>query len=136
MPKMQPIKFRSVEEMLDFLPEDELLITERLRSLILECIPNIQERLSYNVPFYRLHRGACFIWPGAIAWGSKRSYEGVRIGFMQGHLLTDEYGILLRGDRKQVCYIEVKDWKDAPIDAIRQYLFEAAVIDARKARGV
>lgn len=55
---------------------------------------------------------------------------------MQGHLLTDEYGILLRGDRKQVCYIEVKDWKDAPIDAIRQYLFEAAVIDARKARGV
>ncbi|NQV51648.1 MAG: DUF1801 domain-containing protein [Flavobacteriales bacterium] len=131
---MQPIKFQSVEEMLDFLPEDELLMTERLRSLIIECIPNVEERLSYNVPFYRLRRGICFIWPGAVAWGSKRSYEGVRLGFMQGNLLSDEHGILRRGERKFVCYVEVKDWKKAPIDAIRQCLFEAAIIDIESER--
>jgi hypothetical protein len=44
-------KFTSVEECLDFIPEEEQVVAEILRALALECIPNVKEKLGYNVPF-------------------------------------------------------------------------------------
>ena len=65
--KMQEVNFRSIAEMLDFLPEDQLVITEILRELVLETIPNVSEHLAYNVPYYKRYSNICFIWPGAIS---------------------------------------------------------------------
>ena len=88
--KMQNVSFKNVDEFLDFLPADELEITEVLRKLIFSCVPGITERLSYNTPFYKKNKGMFFIWPASVLWGNKKSYSGVRFGFQQGYLMSDE----------------------------------------------
>ena len=64
--KMQSVKFQHVNEFLDYLPEEELRVTEALRELILETIPNCREKLSYNVPCYHRHKSIGFLWPGSV----------------------------------------------------------------------
>ena len=88
---MQNVQFDSIAELLEFLPEDELKLTEYFRRLIFECVPDVEEKLSYNVPFYRRNAGIFFLWPGAVSWGKVR-HAGVRFGFQQGYLMQDEIG--------------------------------------------
>ncbi len=126
--KMQSVAFRNVGELLDYLPEQQLAITEKLRELVFECIPGVEERLSFNVPFYREYGGICFIWPGAVAWGSK-TWEGVEFGFQHGNLLADEINYLERGTRRQVFYKKFYRTEDINEDLLRAYLFEAAEVD-------
>ncbi len=129
---LQP-KFRDVDEMLDFIPEDELIMTLHLRELILQTVPEIKEKLSYNVPFYSLKKGICFIWPASVIWGNKKTYSGVRFGFSYGNRLNDHRKILDRGSRKQVYWIDfqelsaIQNFKSILID----YLNQAVEIDGR-----
>jgi hypothetical protein len=126
--KMQSVSFQSVDEMLNWLPEDQLGIVERLRDLVLECIPDVEERLSFNVPFYRRHKAICFIWPGAVPWGSK-TWKGVEFGFNYGSLLADEANYLERGKRKQVFSRRFYTLEEINEDLLRAYILEAAEID-------
>lgn len=130
---MQNVRFKNVEDCIDQLPEQEREITEALRQLIFNCIPEVKEKLSYNVPFFRRHKGICYIWPGAVYWGKQRSYDGVEFGFNRGDLLTDPDDLLERGTRKQVYYVRFERMQDIPFDALRSYLYEAALIDAELA---
>ncbi|HEY1018655.1 MAG TPA: DUF1801 domain-containing protein [Sediminibacterium sp.] len=127
--KMQSVSFRNVEEFLDYLPDEEREITVLLRKIVFSCHPEITEKLSYNVPYYRLHKQLCFIWPAAILWGKKKNYEGVRFGFTSGHLLTDEIGYLDKGSRKFVCYKDFRRLKEIDAELLRSYIFEAMAID-------
>lgn len=127
--KMKNVSFITVEEFLDFLPEKELRITTHLRNLILDCLPMVKERLSYNVPFYSGRKTICFIWPASILWGQKQSYEGVRFGFTSGHLLHDENNYLSKENPKQVYWRDFADIKEIDIDLVKSYIFEAAIID-------
>ena len=126
--KMQSVDFRTVGDVLDFLPEEQAEIFMRLRDLVLECVPDVEERLSFNVPFYRRYRGICFIWPGAIAWGSK-TWPGVEFGFNYGNLLTDAAGWLDKGQRKQVYVKRFYSLREIPEDLLRAYLLEAVEVD-------
>jgi hypothetical protein len=126
MNRFQPFDFRTVGEMLDYLPEPELKITERLRALIFECIPDAKEKLSYNVPFYSRHTRIVFIWPGAIPWG--KTSPGVQIGFCKGNLLSDP-SYLDMGRRKQVYTKTFHSLKDINVQMLQQLLFEAVIID-------
>lgn len=127
--KMQNIKFRTVEEFLNFLPENELKIVKVLRQLVLDSIPNVIEKLSYNVPYYKVTKNICFIWPSSVLWGKKQTYEGVRFGFTNGYLLQDEIAYLDKGDRKQVYWKDFKEIKEIDIDLLKSYIFEAVMID-------
>jgi hypothetical protein len=127
--KMQSVSFRNVEEFLDYLPDEERAITELLRKIVFSCHPEITEKLSYNVPYYRLHKQLCFIWPAAILWGKKKSYEGVRFGFTSGHLLSNESGYLDQGNRKFVCYKDFSSLKEINTELLRAYIFGAIGID-------
>lgn len=127
--KMQSVSFRNVEEMLDYLPDEEREMAELLRKIIFSCHPEITEKLSYNVPYYKLHKQLCFIWPAAILWGKKKTYEGVRFGFTSGHLLTNGNGYLDQGSRKFVCYKDFHTLKDIDAELLRSYIFEAIAID-------
>lgn len=126
--KMQEVSFRSIEEFLDHLPQQQLEIVELLRSLVYECIPHVNEKLSYNVPFFSGKRTICYIWPGDISWGNMK-FEGVQFGFAKGFLLSDEIGYLEAGQRKYVRLKTFKSLKDIDIDLIKSFLFEASEID-------
>ncbi len=125
---MQNVKFDSIDELLEFLPEDQLKLTEFLRKLIFQCVPEIEEKLSFNVPFYRRNKGIFFIWPGAVSWG-KVTHEGVRLGFQQGYRMSDEIGYLDRGNRKQVFYRDFKRLQDIDVELLTAYLYEAVLAD-------
>ncbi len=127
--KRQAVRFKSIEEFLDFLPEDELKLVNVLRSLVFECVPGITEKLSYNVPFYKRNKGMFFIWPSSVLWGSKPSYNGVRFGFQQGYLLPDEINYLDRGKRKQVYWHDFSSIQEIDIDLLKAYIFEAVITD-------
>ncbi len=127
--KMQEGKYKTVDDMLDSLPEDELKITLLLQKIVLSCIPDASPKLSYNAIYYRRHKNICFIWPASILWGSKKTYAGVRFGFINGHLLQDENNYLDRGGRKQVYWKDFASVKSIDPDILQSFIIEAAIID-------
>jgi hypothetical protein len=132
---MQNVSFRSVDEFLDFIPPVELKMVVPLRRLVLESVPGITEKLSYNVPFYRRHKGLFFIWPASVLWGKYQTFKGVRFGFQQGNLLSDEEGYLDRGSRKQVFWKNFTSLSQIEPERLKMYIYEAALIDEQFAKG-
>ncbi len=129
--KMQNVNFRSVDEFLEFLPEEELQIVSFLRQIVLDAIPNCKERLAYNVPFYRRRSNVCFIWPSSIMWGNMKN-RGVRFGFSNGYLLKDESNFLDKGNRKQIYWKDFYQLSDINVDLLKSFIYEAVVIDQEK----
>lgn len=126
---MQSHKFGSIEEFLEFLPEEEYQITALLRGMVLDTIPDIKEKLSYQVPYYSRFRNICFIWPGSVFWGSKRQYQGVRFGFTQGYLLSDPDNYLEKGNRKYVFWRDYLNPAEIDQGMVHMFLSEAILID-------
>lgn len=126
--KMQSVAFRNMDDLFAWLPENQLAVVEKLREIVLECIPDAQEYLSFNIPCYRRNKSICYIWPGAVDWGGK-TRDGVEFGFSYGNLLSDTAGYLDRGTRKQVYTKRYFRPEEIPGDLLRAYLFEAAEID-------
>ena len=129
---MQNVKFKSIDEMLEFIPHDELKVVELLRTIVTKAIPEVKETLSYNVIFFRLYTNICFIWPASVFWGKTQTYVGVRFGFTRGNLLQDENSYLEKGNRKQVYWKDFQDVKDINIELLKSYLYEATLIDQEK----
>lgn len=125
---------KSVDEIIISLPRAEQVLMKRLRSLILECLPKAEEKVSYSVPFYRRNRMICFIWPPSIFWGPNRTLEtqqakGVALGFCQGNLMSNEDRVLLAEGRKQVYCMYFHSLKDINESQLRALLFEAGLVD-------
>ena len=81
-------KFRSMGEFWEYLPENELVIVDYLRQIVLENLPkDHKERLAYNVPCFYRKRRICLIWPASVPRGGIKS--GVLFGFSQGYKLKD-----------------------------------------------
>lgn len=126
--KFQPFKFHSVEECLEAIPPDQLEITLALRQLVLDSILDIREKLSFNILSYHRKRQICYIWPGAIPWGTK-SKKGVEFGFAHGNLLSDELHYLEKGTRKQVFFKTFHKLDEIEPEVIKAYLWEALEVD-------
>ena len=126
---MQSVKFRNIDDFLEFLPQEELEIVEFLREIVYECVPDVKEKLSYNVPYFKRFYNICFIWPASVFWGSKKTYEGVRFGFTKGYLMQDEHDYLDKTNRKQVYMRDFKSIEEIDVQVLKSYLFEAVVID-------
>ncbi len=122
------IKFDSTEEFFDFIPGHERAIAESLREIILECLPDVEEKLSYNVPYYYRKRRICFIWPSSIPWGNVKR-DGVLLGFCYGNLLNNDLNYLEKGGRKQVFTKTFMSPTEINEDVLRKYLFMAMEID-------
>lgn len=128
---MQNVDFEDVDELLDFLPDDERQLFIVLRQLILDNVPDITEKLSYNVPYYKRNKGIFFIWPASVLWGKKKTYTGVRFGFQQGYLLADENAYLDKGNRKQVYWKDFGNLKEIDFSVLKAYIFEAVLVDGQ-----
>ena len=122
------IKFQSYVEFWDYLPENERIIVDILRQIILENLPStVKEKLAYNVPYYYGNKRICLIWPASIPWGGIRS--GVLLGFCQGFKLSDPKSYLIHGTNKQVYYQIYHSVDEIDELAIASLLKEAIVID-------
>ena len=130
------IRFATAQELMDFLPGDERALMERLREFIISQAPELKERLSYNVPFYKAKRDVCFIWPASVLWGKQRTYEGVRFGFSYGNLLDDPSGYLQQGSRKQVYWRDLQVFTATDERMLRQLLAQAVRIDEEHSSGL
>lgn len=127
--KLQEVAFRSVDDFLAYLPEQELPVVEFLRKIVFNCLPHCTEKLAYNVPYYQIHKNICFIWPASVKWGKQVTYQGVRFGFTQGHLLSDEINYLNRGNRKQVYWKDFTCISEIDVDLLKAYIYEAELVD-------
>ena len=117
--------------MLDFweyLPEDERVITDVLRQVVIETLPRqCKEKLTYNVPFYYGKRRICLIWPASVPWGGISS--GVLFGFCQGNKLLDKQGYLIHGNNRQIYYKIFHSTDEIEIGPITALLKEAVEVD-------
>nr|WP_293834367.1 DUF1801 domain-containing protein [uncultured Arsenicibacter sp.] len=127
MNPLQPVHVRDVGELLEYLPDHERQIVDALRSIIFSCIPGCREKIAYNVPFYSRRKRICFIWPASVPWGKVK--KGVRLGFSNGYLLSDELNYLEKGGRKHVYCRDFTSVQDINVDLLKTFLFEAVVVD-------
>ncbi|MCB9261858.1 MAG: DUF1801 domain-containing protein [Flavobacteriales bacterium] len=132
MASIQNVRFKTLEEFFDYLPPDELKISRFLYELTQDCLPFSTNKLSFNVPYFYGHRAICFIWPGSVLWGKKRTYKGVRFGLTSGHLLNDETQYFKLESRKFVSYRDFENIHEIDIDLLKSLLFEAWDIDQSK----
>lgn len=131
--KMQIVNFKNVDEFLQFLPQEELKIVQYLRQIVFDCMPDADERLSFNVPYYRRHSNICFIWPPSVIWSNVR-HTSIRFGFTKGYLMQDEINYLDKGGRKQVYWRDFQSIRDINIEILKAFLYEAIAIDEENAK--
>jgi len=121
-----------VEEFIENLPRDEQVILKRLRSLIFQAEPRIEEKLCYGVPYYSRHRRLFFLWP-ASAVPCAQKYNPpppkVTLGFCYGNLLSNAQGLLISERRKQVYTINIESLASVNERLLSEILFEAILVD-------
>ena len=115
-------------EFWEWLPENERIIADVLRQIIIENLPKAcKEKLIYNVPFYYGKKRICLLWPGSVPWGGFSS--GVMLGFCQGNKLKDPANYLSHGTNKKVYYKIFNLVNEIDERAIVSLLKEAVKID-------
>ena len=124
------MKIKSLSQLYDLLPENELMTVDILRQLIIENLPaHCKEKISYNVPFFYGNKGICIIWPSSIPRGGIKS--GVLLGFWYGHKLHDADNYLTQGTNKQIFYKIYNNVEEIDVTAILKLLKEAVKLDER-----
>jgi len=121
-------KIRSLLHLFEILPENERIIVDVLRQIILENLPAYcREKISYNVPFFYGKKGICIIWPSTIPRGGIK--EGVLLGFWYGNKLNDVDNYLTHGSNKQIFYKIFQSPEEIDETAIVKLLHEALRVD-------
>jgi len=119
----QGMQFKSIDELLDHLPEKELEIVLFLRKIILESIFDCKEKLAYNVPFYYRHSRICYIWPASVPWGKVE--KGVAIGFCKGHSLSDE----TFKSENFISKLTFNSIQEIDVPLLKQLIYDAVLLD-------
>ena len=61
MKSKSPLKIKSILDLFEILPENERIIVDVLRQIIIENLPKeCKEKISYNVPFFYRKQGAMY----------------------------------------------------------------------------
>ncbi len=122
------IKINSLLQLYEILPEEERIITDVLRQVIIENLPaTCKEKISYGVPFFYGNKGICIIWPSTIPRGGIK--RGVLLGFWYGNRLDDQDNYLIHGTNKQIFYKIFYSVDDINENAIVKLLKVAVKLD-------
>jgi hypothetical protein len=122
------MKIRNIVELYTVLHDEEKLIVDVLRQIIIENLPEYcKEKISFNVPFFYGNKGICIIWPSTIPRGGIK--KGVLLGFWYGHKLTDQDCFLSRGTNKQIFYKIYQSLEEIDENPIKKLLKEAVELD-------
>ncbi len=120
-------KHKDFDSFLDALTPPERGICLRIRGLILDNFPVLQETWAYGAPFYKGRARICFLYPASLPYSGVQ--VGVNFGFNRANLLSNEKGLLDFGNRKEVAYIAVLTEKDIQEDLFLEILHEAVLLD-------
>jgi len=92
-----------------------------LRHLILETLPEVEERFSYRIPFYN-----CYNKP-MIYLNILKGKDFVDVAFVQGILLENKFPMLKdHNKRKQVRSVQIRNLEDIDIEEFVKLLHEAS----------
>jgi hypothetical protein len=115
-------------QLFETLPENERIITDVLRQIILENLPAYcQEKISFGVPYFYGNKGICILWPATVPRGGIK--QGVLLGFWYGNKLRDKDNYLTHGTNKQIFYKIFKLPEEIDATAIIKLLREAVKTD-------
>ena len=128
MNKFQNIKFNNFDEFYDYINSEEKEIVLFLRELVLEIIPDVKEKLSFNVPLFHRKKAICYIWPCSVPWG-KITRTGVSFSLSKGYLLNDKHNYLDKGNRKQIYSKHFNSIQDIDIKIVKELLLKALIVD-------
>lgn len=122
------MKIKNLLELYSILSEEEKLIVDVLRQIVIETLPGYcKEKISYNVPFFYGNKGMCIIWPSTVPRGGIK--KGVLLGFWYGHQLMDEDRFLSQGTNKQIFYKIYQSVEEIDEVPIKKLLHEALRLD-------
>ncbi|WP_100616246.1 DUF1801 domain-containing protein [Confluentibacter citreus] len=97
-----------------------------VRSIILNTLPEVEERYSYKIPFYNCHKKPM------IYLNVLKGTNHVDVTFVQGILLEKQFPILKNDNkRKQVRSIQLKTLEDLDHDNFVELLHEASALLVR-----
>jgi hypothetical protein len=113
----------AVEQYLNKLSPDLHAVAMRLREIILSTI-EVEERLSYTVPFYYGRSRVCYL-------NARKSV--LDLGFCRGYEMQD-MGLLEVKGRAEVRTIEFKSIDDIDEDSIKELLLEASRLDKLRSK--
>ncbi|HEY6977738.1 MAG TPA: DUF1801 domain-containing protein [Chitinophagaceae bacterium] len=123
-------KIRSLLQLYEILQDDERIIVDILRQIIIENIPaTFKEKISFSVPFFYAKKGVCIIWPSTIPRGGIK--KGVLLGFWYGNKLKDADNYLTQGTNKQIFYKIYYSADEINERAIVKLLKEAVKLDSQ-----
>ena len=123
------MKIKNLIELFSVLPEDERIIVDVLRQIILETSPGYcKEKISYNVPFFYGNKGICILWPSTVPRGGIK--KGVLLGFWYGNKLKDKDHFLTHGTNKQIFYKIYQTPEEIDDRPIKKLLKEAIKLDS------
>ena len=121
-------KIASLLQLFERLPENERIIVDVLRQIVIEDLPPYcKEKFAFNVPYFYGNKGICIIWPASIARGGIK--QGVLLGFWQGNKLKDKDKYLIHGTNKKIFYKIYKDAEEIEEAAVAKLLKEAVRVD-------
>ena len=121
-------KIKSLVQLYDLLPENEKIIVDVLRHIVIDTLPAYcKEKISFNVPYFYGKKGICIIWPSAVPGGGIK--KGVLLGFWHGNKLNDTNNYLIHGTNKQVFYKIYNKPGDINVKEIVRLLNEAVKLD-------
>ena len=125
---MSAEKIKSLVQLYEWLPENEKIIVDVLRHIVIDTLPKYcKEKISFNVPYFYGKKGICIIWPSTIPRGGIR--KGVLFGFWYGNKLIDVNNYLVQGTNKQIFYKIYHTPEEINVREIVRLLKEAVKLD-------
>ncbi|MCB9329186.1 MAG: DUF1801 domain-containing protein [Lewinellaceae bacterium] len=126
----EKFKVKSIVHLYELLPENERLMVDVIRNIIIDVLPGrCKEKISFNVPYFYGNKGICIVWPASIKGGGIT--RGVLFGLWRGNELQDHTQYLTKGKNKKIFYKIFYSLEDIDESQIKSILIEAILLDSK-----
>ena len=105
-------------------PTSQRILATYLHHMIVDLAPQMEVKITYNIPFYYCYGRLCYINP-------HKKTDGIDLGFCRGIELSNEQKLLEIKDRKVVCTIDfytIKELKEKE-KFVQEILQEAILLN-------
>ena len=90
-----------------------------VREVLHRCIPKLQEKIAYKIPFFRYYSSFCYLKP---------TKKGIDLSFLRGQELSNQQGVLEYRTRKQVASLHYCNISEINETTLREIIHEAAIL--------